>query len=72
MSHAVLRVVLLVFFGAVIALPAAAGKVGDGIIEAGENATDELARAAQNPLASMISLPFQNNTGFNLVVGQFE
>ena len=24
----------------------------------------ELAKAAQNPLASMISLPFQNNTNF--------
>ena len=38
---------------------------GDGIIEAGENETEELARAAQNPVASMISLPFQNNTDFN-------
>ncbi len=65
MSHAVVRVFLLVFFGAVIALPAAAAKLGDGIIEAGENETDELARAVQNPVASMISLPFQNNTGFN-------
>ena len=38
---------------------------GDGIIEPGENETAELARAAQNPVASMISLPFQNNTNFN-------
>lgn len=38
---------------------------GDGIIEPGENATEELAKAAQNPVASMISLPFQNNTNFN-------
>jgi hypothetical protein len=38
---------------------------GNGIIEAGENAQEELARAAQNPVASMISLPFQNNTNFN-------
>ncbi len=38
---------------------------GDGIIEPGENETEELARAAQNPVASMISLPFQNNTDFN-------
>ena len=37
---------------------------GDGIIEPGENAQEELARAAQNPVASMISLPFQNNTNF--------
>lgn len=37
---------------------------GDGAIEPGENATEELAKAAQNPIASMISLPFQNNTNF--------
>ena len=28
--------------------------------------TEELARAAQNPIASMISLPFQNNTNLNI------
>ena len=38
---------------------------GDGIIEAGEDETAELAKAAQNPVANMISLPFQNNTHFN-------
>ncbi len=65
MSRTVVAVFLLVFFGAVIASPAAAAKVGDGIIEAGENETEELARAAQNPVASLISLPFQNNTNFN-------
>ena len=27
---------------------------------------EELARAAQNPLASMISVPFQNNTNFEV------
>lgn len=27
--------------------------------------TEELAKAAQNPIASLISLPFQNNTNFN-------
>ncbi len=43
----------------------AANEDGDGIIEAGENETDELARAAQNPVASMISVPFQNNMNFN-------
>ncbi len=64
MSRTVVGVFLLVFVGAVIALPAAAAKVGDGIIEPGENETDELARAVQNPIASLISLPFQNNTNF--------
>ncbi len=38
---------------------------GDGIIEPGENQEEELAKAAQNPIANMISLPFQNNTNFN-------
>ena len=38
---------------------------GDGTIEPGEDSTAELARSAQNPIASMISLPFQNNTDFN-------
>jgi len=45
--------------------PLAYAAKGDGIIDAGENETAELARAVQNPLASMISLPFQNNTDFN-------
>ncbi len=37
---------------------------GDGIIEAGEDETEALAKAAQNPVANLISLPFQNNTHF--------
>ena len=32
---------------------------GDGIIEPGENATEELAKAAQNPVASMIACRFR-------------
>ena len=42
-----------------------AQQVGDGATEAGEDEVAELARAAQNPIASMISLPFQNNTNLN-------
>jgi len=38
---------------------------GGATIEPDEDDTTELARAAQNPIASMISLPFQNNTDFN-------
>jgi hypothetical protein len=38
---------------------------GDGIIESGENPDEELAKASQNPVADLISLPFQNNTNFN-------
>jgi hypothetical protein len=37
---------------------------GDGIIEPGEDEEEELAKAAQNPVADLISLPFQNNTNF--------
>jgi len=38
---------------------------GDGIVEPGENPEEELAKAAQNPVADMISLPLQNNTNFS-------
>jgi len=31
-----------------------------------EQSKEELARAAQNPVANMISMPFQNNTNFNI------
>jgi hypothetical protein len=37
---------------------------GDGVIEAGEDEQAELARASQNPVANLISLPLQNNTNF--------
>ena len=33
---------------------------------AAETKTSDLAEAAQNPIASMISLPFQNNTYFGI------
>lgn len=38
---------------------------GDGIIEPGEDADEELAKAAQNPVVDLISLPLHNNTNFN-------
>ena len=37
---------------------------GDGVVDTGE-----LARAAQNPVADMISLPFQNNFLFDTALG---
>jgi len=43
---------------------AAVANKGDGIIDPGENSQEELARAAQNPVSSLISLPLQNNTNF--------
>ena len=42
-----------------------AAQLGDGIIEPGEDPTAELARAVQNPVADLISVPFQNNTSYD-------
>ncbi len=44
---------------------ALAATAGGGNTEPAVSSTEKLARAAQNPVASMISLPFQNNTNFN-------
>ena len=41
------------------------GSLGDGILKAGEAPTAELARAVQNPVADLISVPLQNNTNFD-------
>ena len=66
MSRAVVGAFLVAFLGVMVTVPASAeNEDGDGIIEPGENETDELARAVQNPVASLISVPFQNNTNFN-------
>ena len=59
------HVSITAFLIAVTSPSFAVNEDGDGTIEPGENATAELARAVQNPIASMISLPFQNNTDFN-------
>jgi hypothetical protein len=40
-------------------------EAGDGVLDPGEDLTAELAKSAQNPVASLISLPLQNNTDFN-------
>lgn len=40
------------------------GYLGDGIIKPGEDETEALTRAVQNPVASLISLPFQYNANF--------
>ena len=61
----VLKGALFVLITALAAVTSAAGSLGDGVIDAGEDETAELARAVQNPVASMISLPFQNNTDFD-------
>ncbi len=43
----------------------AGGYLGDGHVDSGEDESAELARAVQNPIADLISLPFQNNTNFD-------
>ncbi len=39
--------------------------LGDGHVDPGEDETADLARAVQNPIADLISVPFQNNTNFD-------
>ena len=39
--------------------------LGDGHVDPGEDEAAELARAVQNPIADLISVPFQNNTNFD-------
>jgi len=55
--------IIVLGIAAILPAPVSAEK-GDGIVEAGEDETAELARAAQNPVANMISLPVQNNLTF--------
>ncbi|GAB6097764.1 hypothetical protein JCM14469_40180 [Desulfatiferula olefinivorans] len=38
---------------------------GDGDVEPGENKSDELRSASQNPMADLISIPVQSNTNFD-------
>ncbi len=54
MPRTIVGAVLCALVGAVSIGPALAGE------------TEDLARAAQNPVASLISLPFQNNTNFDV------
>ncbi len=62
-SFEIVSAVLMIFLWTAVAPPAFADK-GDGIIDPGEDEIAELARAVQNPVASLISLPIQNNTTF--------
>jgi hypothetical protein len=60
---------LILILFSVSSLPAQNTADGDGIIEPGENSEEELAKTAQNPVADLISLPFQNNTNFGFGPG---
>jgi hypothetical protein len=63
LSRAVLGQAIVALLLSVFAVSTLAEK-GDGVLDAGENREEELARAAQNPVASLISVPIQNNTNF--------
>jgi hypothetical protein len=59
LSQAIAALILAVFAVSTLA------EKGDGILDSGEDRQEELARAAQNPIASLISLTIQNNTNFD-------
>jgi hypothetical protein len=64
LSRAALSQVIAALLLSVFAVSTLAEK-GDGVLDAGESREEELARAAQNPVASLISVPIQNNTNFD-------
>ncbi|MHC4621913.1 MAG: neuromedin U [Planctomycetota bacterium] len=65
--------VLLALVAAMLTAPVLGeeGGLGDGIVEPGEDEEAELARATQNPVADLISLPFQNNINFEVGDGGY-
>ncbi len=65
LSNGVSRFVCLYAVLVTVMAPQALADKGDGIIDPGEDETAELARAVQNPVASLISLPFQYNMNPN-------
>ena len=52
------------FLAVLLVASSAWGYRGDGVVEPGETSEDELRKAAQNPMADLISFPIQNNTNF--------
>ena len=56
--------ILCTFLAVLLVSPSAWAYRGDGVVEAGENSEEELRKAAQNPMADLISFPIQNNTNF--------
>lgn len=64
-SNTILAISLGVLLISAVVEHAQASRLGDGSIDPGEDETAELARAVQNPVADLISVPFQNNTNFD-------
>jgi len=58
------RIGVFLFIWVLMLASAATAYEGDGVVESGESKAEELRRAAQNPMADLMSLPFQNNTNF--------
>ncbi len=64
-KNTIVETLVVLFLMSAAAAQVLAAQLGDGIIEPGEDPTAELARAVQNPVADLISVPFQNNTSYN-------
>lgn len=57
-------IILLIITTAFIFPGPAVASEGDGIVDSGESADEEMRKAAQNPMADLMSFPIQNNTNF--------
>lgn len=55
---------LVSFLMIIVMASAISAYEGDGAVEPGESSDEELRKAAQNPMADLISFPIQNNTNF--------
>ena len=53
-------------FSLLLISPLSYSAPADGHVDKGENSLGEMAKSAQNPVADMISVPFQNNTNFSV------
>lgn len=56
----------ILLFSLLLISPLSFSAPADGHVDPGESSLREMAKTAQNPVAAMISVPFQNNTNFNV------
>ncbi len=66
LSGFIVSITLVFLISPVVSLADEDDYLGDGHVDSGEDESAELARAVQNPIADLISLPFQNNTNFDV------